>query len=133
MGFRKGAYCTVWEIQPVKDTMTKARISMSKKNKQTGLYETDFSGWVTFVGTASAGKAMGLKEKDRIQLGDVDVTTKYDAEKKMQYINYWIYDFELQDGRSQTVQATIQTPEQPRDTSFLDVGDGEVDDELLPF
>ena len=51
---------------------------MSRKNKNTGEYETDFSGYVGFVGTVAAKKAAQLKEKDRIRLGDVDVTTKYD-------------------------------------------------------
>lgn len=53
MGFRNGAYATIWEVKPVSDTNTKARISVSRKNKQTGQYETDFSGFVEFIGTVS--------------------------------------------------------------------------------
>ena len=85
MGFRKESYATVWEVEPVSDTMTKGRISISRKNKNTGEYETDFSGFVSFVGTASAKKASLLKEKDRIRLGDVDVTNRYDKKNGVTY------------------------------------------------
>lgn len=41
MGFRTGAYAKVWEVTPMSDTSTKIRISVSRKNKQTGEYEQD--------------------------------------------------------------------------------------------
>ena len=62
MGFRKDSFATVWSVDAVSDTLTKARVSISRKNKQTGEYETDFSGFVSFVGTASAKKAASLRE-----------------------------------------------------------------------
>ena len=43
MGFRTGAYAKVWEVTPMSDTSTKVRMSVSRKNKQTGEYEQDFS------------------------------------------------------------------------------------------
>ena len=47
MGFRNGAYAKVWdEPSVVSDSMTKLRVSISRKNKTTGEYETDFSGLV---------------------------------------------------------------------------------------
>ena len=52
MGFRKDTFATVWSVEPTSDTMTKARISISRKNRQTGEYETDFSGFVSFVGSS---------------------------------------------------------------------------------
>ena len=76
MGFRTGAYAKVWEVTPMSDTSTKVRMSISRKNKQSGEYEQDFSGFVLAIGTAAAKKAAGLKEGNRIKLGDVDVTTK---------------------------------------------------------
>lgn len=82
MGFREKAFATIWSTEPISDTLTKARISVSRKNKQSGEYETDFSGFVSFIGTAAAKKSACLKEKDRIRLGDVDVSNKYDKEKK---------------------------------------------------
>ena len=102
MGFRKDAYATVWEVTPVSETMTKVRLSTSKKNKQTDQYETDFSGFVAFVGAAAAKNAAHLAEKDRIKLGDVDVTTKYDKEKKITYTNFTAFNFEQQNSGGNT-------------------------------
>ncbi len=98
MGFRKDAYATVWEVSRVSDTMTKGRISVSRKDRQTGQYETDFSGFVSFIGTAAANKALNLGERDRIKLGDVDVSTRYDKETGKEYINYKVFSFEKDDG-----------------------------------
>ena len=125
MGFRKESYATVWSVEAVSDTLTKARISISRKNKQTGEYETDFSGFVSFVGTAVAKKASVLKEKDRIRLGDVDVTNRYDKEKNVTYTNFKVFSFECQDENE-----SAPTP----DSSVTNnVDDGEVDDSRLPF
>lgn len=127
MGFRKEAFATIWSVESTSDTLTKARISISRKNKQTGEYDTDFSGFVSFVGTAAAKKAAGLKEKDRIRLRDVDVTNKYDKEKNVTYTNYKIFSFETQneiDGASRNAESP--EPKKP-------VDDGEVDDDRLPF
>lgn len=128
MGFRKDAYCTVWSVDPVSDVQTKARISISRKNKQTGEYEEDFSGFVSFFGTAVAKKAATLKERDRIKLGDVDVRSKYDKAKNITYYNFNVYSFEVQNsaggGRSGGAQ-----PSSPQPT----VDDGNIDDSRLPF
>lgn len=94
MGFRSGAYCTVWEVERVSDKLTRGRISISHKDRDSGAYVTDFSGFVTFCGTATAASALGLREKDRIKLGDVDVFSKYVKEKKTTYWNFFIYTFE---------------------------------------
>ena len=123
MGFRTGAYAKVWEVTPMSDTSTKVRMSISRKNKQSGEYEQDFSGFVLAIGTAAAKKAASLKEGNRIKLGDVDVTTKYDKEKKVTYTNFKMFYFEL-DG------------EEPRDSSTEPqptVDEGEIDDNRLPF
>lgn len=126
MGFRNGAYATVWEVEPSKfDTMTNGRISISRKNKDSGEYEQDFSGFVSFVGTAAAKKALSLKEKDRIKLGDVDVSTRYDKAKEKEYINYKIFSFEM--AEEQENKAKDKTDPQPQ------VDSGEVDDSALPF
>ena len=96
MGFRTGAYAKVWEVTPMSDTSTKVRLSVSRKNKQTNEYEQDFSGFVLAIGTAAAKKAACLKEGERIKLGDVDVTTKYDKEKKVTYTNFKMFSFEVE-------------------------------------
>lgn len=123
MGFRSGSFAKVWAVEPKTDTNTTARISISKKNKQTGEYEQDFSGFVSFVGTATAKKAACLKEGDRIKLGDVDVTTSYNSEKKVTYTNYKCFSFDIE-GSAPAAPAS-----EPQPT----VDDGEVNDERLPF
>lgn len=126
MGFRKDAFATVWSVEQVSDTLTKVRISISRKNKQSGEYETDFSGFASFVGTAAAKKASLLKERDRIKLGDVDVTNRYDKEKNTTFTNYKVFSFEEQNG-TQGQQARQTSEPQPT------VDDGEMDDSRLPF
>lgn len=96
MGFRTGAYCTVWEVTPEREFSTKLQISISRKNKD-GEYEQDFSGFVYANGTGAAKKAAQLQKQDRIRLGDVDVTTTYNKEKKVTYTNYKVYSFATSD------------------------------------
>jgi len=122
MGFRPNTYCTVWSVETVSDTQTRARISISRKNKNTGEYEQDFSGFVSFFGTANAAKAAKLKEKDRIKLGDVDVSNRYDKEKGREYTTYKVFSFELEDA----------APSEPAKKMSV-VDDGEVAEEGFPF
>ena len=123
MGFRAGSYAKVWAVEPKSDTNTTLRISISRKNKQTGEYEQDFSGFVSFVGTAAAKKAACLKEGDRIKLGDVDVTTSYNSEKKITYTNFKCFNFDVES----STQDTASSEPQPV------VDSGELDDDRLPF
>jgi hypothetical protein len=125
MGFRTGAFCKLWTIEPVRDTITKSRVSISKKNKNTGEYESEFDGYIAFVGTAAASKAAKLKEGDRIKLGDVDVTRKYDKKKQKEYINFSVYSFEMADAK------TTSSPQADTNTEPVDSGEIETDD--LPF
>ena len=127
MGFRKDSFATVWSAEVVSDTLTKVRLSISRKNKQTGEYETDFSGFVSFVGTAAAKKAAALKEKDRIKLGDIDVTNRYDKEKNTTYTNFKVFSFEMQGENAAAAPAAASPEPQPQ------VDGGEVDDSRLPF
>ena len=93
MGFRDNAYATVWEVQPVSNTMTKARISTSRKNSKTDEYEQDFGGFITFVGTEAAAKALRLQPRDRIRLIRTDVTSRYVKEKQQTYTNFSVFEF----------------------------------------
>lgn len=95
MGFRTGAFATVWDVQPGAGNFTKVRLSVSKKGKD-GNYEQDFSGFCTFIGTAHA-KAEKLRVKDRIKLGDVDVSTTFDKERQKEYVNYKVFTFDAGD------------------------------------
>ena len=104
----------------------KLRISISRKNKQSGGYERDFSGFVNAIGTAAAKKAACLKEGDTIKLGDVDVTTKYDKQKEVTYTNYKIFSFEVDGGNAPAAKSSNTEPQPSVDS-------GEVDDARLPF
>ena len=125
MGFRSGAFAKVWEVSPVSDTSTKVRLSVSRKNKQTDEYKQEFSGFVMFVGSACAAKALKLSKGARIKLGDVDVTTKYDADKKITYTNYKAFGFEEDGGGNSG--GTKSAPDEK------EVDDGEAEDRELPF
>lgn len=80
---------------------------------------------MAFIGTTTAKKAACLKEKARIKLGDVEVSSKYDKEKKQAYYNFKCFSFEeVASGNSDDRKSEDDT--QPT------VDDGEVDDRL-PF
>lgn len=94
MGFRNGAWAKCWEIAKISDTNTKIRISISRKNQQTGDYEQDFSGYVNCVGEMAAKQALQLEEGARIRLGEVDVTTKYDGVRRTIFTYFHVYSFQ---------------------------------------
>lgn len=96
MGFRAGNFCKIWSVESTKPNVTKVRLSTSRKNKQTGQYETDFSGYCNFVGNCAVS-ALKLREGDRIKLGDVDVSNRYDKEAKREYVNYTVFSYEMVD------------------------------------
>ena len=125
MGFRKDAFATVWEVKPISDNLTRARISISRKDKQTGGYVQDFGGYVSFVGTACVKKALRLKEKERIKLGDVDVNNRFDKQHNTTYTNFNVYSFEPANASSQDGNVQPETP-------MPSVDDGELSEEL-PF
>ena len=127
MGFHNGAYATVWSVEPGKtDRYKKVRLSVSRKNKQTGKYEQDFSGFCSFVGNANLAAA-NLHERDRIRILDCDVTTTYNREKHIEYVNYTVFSFEPSDnaktgGASYSSQSVQGNPVE-----------GDTQDDDLPF
>ena len=108
MGLRTGAYATIWSVED-RGKFSNVRVSTSKKNKATGTYEQDFSGYIRFIGDAHSNAAT-LKEKDRIKIGEFEVTTTYDASKKITYTNYALFSFDLQNG----VDAAPPAKKQPK-------------------
>lgn len=94
MGFRNGAYATIWKVKDGKGNYKEVQLSVSRKNKNTGEYQTEFNAWVRFVGMANE-RAEQLEEKSRIKIEACDVTNSYDREKKITYTNYTIFDFEV--------------------------------------
>lgn len=135
MGFRTGSYATIWEIRPENQVRTSARISISRKNKTTGEYDTDFSGFVEFIGTGAANKALGLKPRDRIKLGDVDVSNRYVKEKNTTYTNYKIFSFDMPQSADGGNTAVQQAPVE-QNAFMYDGGENaptNEEDEYLPF
>jgi len=137
MGFRKDAWASVWSVEEGRGNTMKVRISTSRKRKDTEEYEQDFSGFCTFIGNAKA-KAEKLKPKDRIKLGDVDVTTWYNKEKGVEYVTYKVFDFETSNdaGTSDTAEkpAKKSTKSSKKSSGLEDaVEDGDVEEDNLPF
>jgi len=94
MGFKNGVVATIWKIKKgnAADKFRDVQISVSRKNKHTNSFQTEFSGYVRFVGNTING-VDELKRKDRIVLKGVDVTRRYDPEEKKEYINFTVYDW----------------------------------------
>lgn len=124
MGFcQDRSYMTVWSVEPsATGKTTKVRLSSSKKNKQTGEYEQDFSGYCTFIGDANT-RAATLREKDRIRLKECDVETRYDKTAKREYVNFKVFSFELAGAPQKSPEA--QTAAEPAPPA--------VDDDEIPF
>ena len=127
MGFRNGSFAKVWEIKPVSDKKTDLRISISYKDKQTGEYIDDFSGFVSCCGSVPASKAARLKVGDRIKLGDVDVSRVYNKEKQTNFETFKVFSFDTLTDTSSS-SPTSQS-------SAIETGvEGDVEpDDRLPF
>ncbi len=124
MGFRTGAYATCWSVEQGRGNFTKVRLSISRKNRE-GVYEQDFSGFCMFIGTAHA-KAEKLKERDRIKLGDVDVSTTFNKEQNKEYVNYKVFDFE-------PVESNYSNNRSNNASSGGNPVEGDSDEDNLPF
>lgn len=123
MGLRiSDTYAKIWNIDR-KEKYSVVELSVSKKNRTTDQYETDFSSkFVRFVGNAHQ-QLINMQGNERIKIKSGDVSNHYDKEKRVTYTNYVVFDFELADGS----QAKPQTDSD----GFMTVPDG-VSDEM-PF
>ena len=149
MGFRNGAFASVWEVTPQNEKWTKARMTVSRKDPNSENYIVEFSGAVDFLGTATAAKAMKLKRGERIQLVSVDLSNTYDHEKQIMYWNPKCFEFKLASevedqpnggytgyARNSNHQNTSQHRQQSaprRQQSAAYEGENEADDSDLPF
>ena len=140
MGFRPNRYATVWEVTPGKGNYTTVRLSTSRKNRETGLYEQDFSGFCSFVGEANVA-AQHLKRLDRILIEEMDVTTRPGTNKDGQpvtHTNFTVFKFSLaqpgpsRGGQPQQAQRAPQRQVSPLEQNPVDGGSNEAEDEL-PF
>ncbi len=139
-GFSTGSFATIFSVERVKDTITKCNVAISHKDKNTGEYVGDFNGVVSFIGTAAASKAAKLKEKDKIRLGDVTVTsntvtnTYNGEERKVRYYNFTCFSFKTQaEVDAEREQGGSQTSQhRPEIDVNYGIDDGEQEAEL-PF
>lgn len=133
MGFRNGAYAKVWEIEPATEKTTKARISISRKDRTTNEYVNDFSGYVTFIGAASNLARTTLMVGDRIKLEEIDVSSWYNKEKNKGGCSFKIFNFSKADSSNST--DTNSDGDYPFESTDLAGGglDSDDEDEDAPF
>lgn len=94
--FQNNTYAKIWSVED-KGNYTVCQISTSKKNKETGKYETDFADKVRFVGKAHGQKPQA---EQKIKLLNTAVGNRYDKEKKKTYYSCVVFDYELEDKTS---------------------------------
>lgn len=132
MGFRNGAWATVWGVEETPSgKATRVRLSVGKRNGNTGKYVTDFSGFCTFIGDAHNAASQSLKEKDRIKLESCDVSTIYDKEKDKNYTTYKVFSYSLDDDKENTHRNNDNNNKMSAGETLEDVV--EDDDEEMPF
>ena len=112
MGFGKGKWLKVWEITKREENFTEARVSSSKKNRD-GEYETDFNGFVRFIGDAHKA-AKEMDDGDRIRIQACETTNFYDKGKDRTYWNCAIFKFDHGDEEAE---------KEDNNTSATDVDD----------
>ena len=126
MGFCNGSYAKMWKIEHKSNTWARVNLSVRVKDKDTGEYTTEFSGFVDFFGTANVQHLSRHKEGDRIQLERVDVRTPKDETTGKYYTNYICWSFKEPDetpGGKQTQKPAKQ----------VDDGEPDEQDDDLPF
>ena len=119
----------LWQIKP---EMTKTGKSIYKcqastSRKTNNGYQTDWSGYVTFVGNA-VDVISTLSEKDSIKIGKCSVTNSYNKDKGITYTNYTIWECEDATNRSESNSGSAQTE---GNSDFVSIPDGA--DVELPF
>ncbi|MGN0657804.1 MAG: hypothetical protein ACI4KR_13530 [Ruminiclostridium sp.] len=109
MGFKNGAYAKVWEVVPPQEGKKtyRVRLSISRKDKLSGEYEQDFSGYVSFIGKAAVLAKEKLTKESRVKLLETDVASAYNKEKKEAAYYFKVFDAELAD--SGNTSPTIDT------------------------
>ena len=102
MGFKNGTFATLWNVDKQNQKLinfyekyAEISVAISKKDKATNAYKTEFSGRVRCIGKAfETLKSLALAEKDRVKLNEVEVTNSYDQVKKVTYTNFICWDLE---------------------------------------
>jgi hypothetical protein len=132
--FSNNSYATIWKINP-HDKYLDVQLSTSRKNHDTNEYETDFSGFVRFVGKAFE-KGKNLREGDRIKTLSCGVSNHYDKERNITYNNFLMFDYSeagsIGGNRSAGAQNNGGNTQRPDSNTFVKIPDG-IASEELPF
>ena len=118
--FSNNSYAKIKEVEN-KGNYSMCKISISKKIKETGKYETDFIAKVRFVGKAHNQRPL---TDQRIKITSCGVSNCFVKDDKLEFSKfptYTIFDYELQDSNGTTTISDNFTPL------------ADVDDTQLPF
>jgi hypothetical protein len=114
--FSVNSYAKIKEVED-KGNYSVCKISISKKNKTTGNYETDFVGKVRFVGQSHLQRP--LKDQ-RIKITSCGVSNCYVKDDKLEFLNiptYTVFAYELQDDNGASSSEPMRL--EPIDSSEL--------------
>ena len=96
--FSTGTYVKIWGTTN-KGNYTEVECSTSKKNNQTGRFETDFSSkYVRFIGNAHKKNP---QQGEKIKITNCGVQNVYEQNGQKQYMKnpiYLVFDFEREGG-----------------------------------
>ena len=107
MGFKNNAYAKVWKVNMQEGRNPSAQITITRKNKQTGEYITEFSGFVDCLFDAK-DKITGVAEGARIKILSCDINNTYNKDTKETRWYPKLMDFEVVD----TASAGNYSPEE---------------------
>lgn len=125
MAFRQGAYAHIWQLEN-KGKYHVARMSTSRKNKETDQYETDWTdSFVRLIGQAHE-QADKIDISKNVRIGSCEVTNKYDKETGKTYTNYAIFGFE------NAQDSAVKKQNKPNADEFMKIPE-DSDDDGLPF
>ena len=109
MGFRNDAYAKLWKLD-MSRKYPEGQISISRKDKTTGEYVTDFQGFVTFNGKA-AEDIQKVPKEGRFQIKQCDVSRVFNKEKQREYTNFRVFEIDANvDNGGQRQQTSGRAP-----------------------
>lgn len=133
MGFSAGSYAKIWEVEN-KGSYSIANVSVSRRNKETGEFKTEFQHkFVRLVGKAhDMAKELQIPQSGvSIKITSCDVTNKYDGDAKREYVNFVIFGMETNNNESTTAKKASTKSEAKSKQKEEPVI--ECDDDELPF
>lgn len=138
MAFQNGSYAKIWEFTD-KGKYGVVNLSTSKKNKDTGVYETDFQHkFVSVVGQAyEFAKGLAIPQNGAsVKIGNCATTNKYDGEKKVTYWNCTVFGLEdasFNGNSGNTAAATPASGKAKKPAPASNAAMLDEDDVQLPF